>query len=82
MSASLKSRLVDIFCRVMEVPSALITEETNPENLEEWDSLTHVSLIVALEQEFEIDIDPEEGIDLENFQMVLEFVQRKIGKRN
>jgi len=62
----------------MEVSPSLINDETNPENLDQWDSLTHVQMISELEKEFSIEIDPEEGIELESFKMVVEFLKKKI----
>lgn len=34
--------------------------EINIENLENWDSFAHLKIIIALEDEFDIDIEPEE----------------------
>lgn len=77
----IRAKCIDIFCNVMEVPAGVINEDTNPENLEEWDSLAHVQLIAALEETFGIEIDPEEGIDLENFKMILNFIRNRYPER-
>jgi len=35
-------------------------QEITTENTSEWDSLTHLNLVLALEEEFGIEITPEE----------------------
>jgi acyl carrier protein len=50
------STLSDIF----EVDASKISEKTNNKNLAKWDSLNHVKLVVALEEEFDLEFDPEE----------------------
>ncbi len=37
-----------------------LTDETGPDDIEAWDSLGHVNIITAVEDEFEIEISPEE----------------------
>lgn len=39
---------------------ASVTEETGPENVESWDSMSHLNLMLGLESQFGISIDPEE----------------------
>ena len=74
----IRKRCVDIFAEIMEVNPEQINEETNPGNLSQWDSLSHVQLLVGLEKGFSIEINPEEGMDLESFKMIYEFVGKKL----
>ncbi len=53
----LNQRLRLVIADVLGVAPSAITEESSPETLEQWDSLRHMSLIVALEEEFEITLD-------------------------
>lgn len=75
----IKERCIQIMAEVMEVDPLAINEDTNPDNLAEWDSLAHVQLVLGLEQAFNIEILPEEGIDeLVNFKAIVEFVEVKM----
>ena len=59
-----------------------ITLKSNMNNVENWDSLTHVQLVTALEKKFKIKVSPEEGIDaFNNFKELTSFVQKKISKK-
>ena len=58
--------------------ASAITEESSPDNLEGWDSLAHVQLILALEKEFAVTIPPDEGVGIENFKMIYEFITGRL----
>ena len=49
-------------CDVDDVVSTL-----SPDTCEQWDSLAHVKIIIAIEEEFEIVITPEEQFDFDNY---------------
>jgi len=36
----------------------------NPDNISEWDSLNHLNLILLIEDEFDIEISPEEIVEM------------------
>lgn len=43
-------------------------------NLEQWDSLNHLNLIIKLEEIFELDISPEEMSELVSFQKIVDYL--------
>lgn len=43
-----------IFTDVLDNPELVISRETSAADVEEWDSLTHIQLIVAIEKRFKI----------------------------
>lgn len=47
---------------VFGIEPASIGEDASPGNIEQWDSLRHMSLVLALEEEFGVRF-PEEEID-------------------
>lgn len=75
---NLNHQCIEIFSNIMEVSPGLITEDTNPENLPEWDSLSHVQLIAKIEETFSIEITPDEALDLESFRMVTDLIKQKL----
>ena len=54
------SSLNEIFCEVFDDEEIVVTDETTAEDIDEWDSLMHVTLIVAAEREFDVTLSAEE----------------------
>lgn len=50
----LLKQVEDIFKEVMENQDIKLSELTNGDELSEWDSLTHIQLVVTLERYFNI----------------------------
>ena len=53
-------RTAKIFREVFEEPALAISAETKAEDIPQWDSLTHINLIIALEEEFGIQFTSQE----------------------
>lgn len=68
----MKHRIFDLMAEVLQVPAEMITEETTMEDLEEWDSLTHVMLIGELETQLGISIPLDEAVEITNVKELLE----------
>ena len=43
-----------------------LTDDTHPDDIEAWDSLGHINIITALEDDFGIEISPEEIDEIES----------------
>lgn len=48
----LQEQLKEIFLGIFDNEGIEIKESTTPEDVEEWDSITHIQLVVALEKHF------------------------------
>jgi len=56
----------------------MITDMTNSEDIEDWDSLEHISLIVAMEKEFNMKFDIKEVNKLENVGGMINLIMKKM----
>jgi acyl carrier protein len=70
-------RLTEIFKDVLDLPSVSLTRDTTAAEIEEWDSLNHISLIVAIERDFSVRFDLAELKSLRNVGDMLDLIQRK-----
>ena len=48
------SKLNEIFIDVLDLDECELTDATSANDIEEWDSLSHIQLIVAIEKAFKI----------------------------
>jgi acyl carrier protein len=63
--AAILRRATPIFHEVLR-PDLAVTETLDASQVEEWDSLNHISLIVALENEFGCEFTTDELAAMEN----------------
>jgi len=73
-------RLNRVFQEVFEDDEIEISEDTTAADIEEWDSLMHITLVVAIEQEFNIRLNAAEVGKLENVGAMLKLIEAKITK--
>jgi len=66
---------------VFEVQESTLTAASSPDTIESWDSLHHLSFVVALEQEFGIQFSPEEIEQLLSIELAAALVEEKAKTR-
>jgi acyl carrier protein len=78
MNGSVESQVKQILADVLSLPEEEITTDSSPETIDAWDSLQHLNLVLAIEQEFGIRFDPEEIEELISFKILVEMVRSKL----
>lgn len=66
----LKSQIMRVMSTVLEIPVEELDEDSSTDTIENWDSLKHLNLILALEDEFEISIPNEEVGNMVNYKLI------------
>lgn len=67
-------RVTDIFRDVFDDDELVISDSTNSEDIEDWDSLEHIQLIVAMEKEFKVKFDIKTVNSLENVGQMVDLI--------
>lgn len=52
MSGSVRQRVEDVVSSVLGIPRKQIDDNTSPDTAPAWDSMHHLQLVLALEEEF------------------------------
>ena len=68
----MEKRLYKILSQVLNVPIEQINNESSPDTITEWDSLKHMNLVLAIEQEFGIQFTEEQIIEMLNVALIEE----------
>jgi acyl carrier protein len=79
-SATVIKEIQPIFRDVLDLPDLQLTRQSNASNVEGWDSLAHVNLVMAIEKRFKIKIALGELQDLKNVGEMADLIQRKLTK--
>jgi len=74
----IRTRLQEVFRDVFDDDALVIFDEMTAKDIEEWDSLKQVQLIVAAEQEFKITFKTAEVVDLQNVGEFIALIQSKL----
>ena len=77
MGNTIEDKIKALMAVVFEIPGGEIRAESSPETIESWDSLKHMNLVVALEEEFGIIFDDDEIIQMLNFALIALIVKEK-----
>jgi len=77
---SVFERVRAISADVFQVPASQITFNSSPQTVESWDSLQHLNLVLALEQQFGIQFDLEEMELMKTIGTVVDLVAARTEK--
>ena len=68
--SNIDKRIKQIMSVVLDVEEFLIDDNSSTDTIEQWDSMNHMNLIVALEEEFECEFDDEDIENMINFNAI------------
>ena len=71
---SVFKQLQEIMASALELPVDAIRESSTMEEIEEWDSLGHVHIMVALEQAFDLYMDVDDFAELDSVPTILQYL--------
>lgn len=72
---NLDERIKDVMAGVFEIDAAMIDENSTQSNIETWDSIKTLDLIVSLEEEFDISIPLEEVGNMTSFKFIKNMIE-------
>ena len=73
-------RLTEVFHDVFNDDELVISRDTSAKNIENWDSLTHVSLIVKAEKVFGMRFTSAQVAGLQNVGELIDLIEKRVGR--
>ena len=77
---SVFEKVEKIFHEVFDDENLKIKREFSSKDIEDWDSLAQINLIVAMEKEFNLKFNIAEISSLENIGDMIDLIERKISE--
>lgn len=75
---SIRNQVQDIFRDILDLESLTLGDDTQASDVDGWDSLTHIQLIVAIEKEFKVKFSSKEILSWKNVGELLGSLQSKV----
>jgi acyl carrier protein len=72
------NRVQEVFRNELETEDLVLNDETTANDVEEWDSLSHVQLVVALEKVFSIKFTSREILSWDNIGDLVDCIEKKL----
>lgn len=82
MSESFDARMAEVFRAVFELPADADPTQIRQVTTKAWDSLGHVSLVAALESEFEVEITAVDSIEITSYEAAHLLVEELVAERS
>lgn len=79
--ADIVSKVNSIFCDIFDDDSIVISDEMTAADIDDWDSLEQINLLVAMERAFDIKFSVGEVEGLANVGEMLDLVARKLAEK-
>jgi acyl carrier protein len=75
----IETRARVILAEVLGLDPSEVGPDTSTDTVENWDSLQHLTLVLALEEEFDIQLDDEESVAIVSFPLITALVRDRLG---
>ncbi len=72
------AKVREAFRAALNTDPQLISMETNPDSISGWDSIGHLTLASSLEERFNINLDVDDLMEMENVRAIVRIVKSKL----
>lgn len=73
-----KEKVFEIIAGVLEIQPSEITLESTVGDFPTWDSLGQLNILQSVQDEFEVEFEPEEMMDIEDVNDIIKAVESKL----
>lgn len=67
----LKQVLADLF----DMPAEKVGDDTSPDTVSKWDSVNHLSLVLAIENAFDVSLTEEQSVEILSYPLIKAVLQ-------
>ncbi len=81
MTDDVEMRIRTVLAEVFGLDVATVGPDTSTDTVDAWDSLQHLTIVLALEEEFDIHFDDEDTVALVTYPLIATIVTERLGMR-
>ena len=63
-------KLKGVLARTFNVKEDSITDDSSPDTIKNWDSLRHMNLVLALEEEFGVELTDDQLVEILSYTLI------------
>ena len=71
----MKERVLNIVSNIMKWPLKKINEDSSPKDIDTWDSLNQINLVLALEEEFGVKFTDDQIVEMLSVLSIIETLE-------
>ncbi|MFD9733948.1 acyl carrier protein [Umezawaea sp. NPDC059074] len=72
---ALNDKLRDVFVEALGLDASVDVENLKYREIEEWDSVGHMALVAAIEDEFDVEFATDQVIDMSSFKVAVDMLE-------
>ena len=71
------AKLMEVFRDVFDDESLTVSDETTAADVDGWDSLRHITLLAAIEDEFDIEFSMGQTVSMKNVGEMVDYIEEE-----
>jgi len=71
----MQNKIIEIVALVFEISADELNQDSNLNSVQAWDSMNHMKLVLALEEEFNCKISDDDAIDLLSIKLIKQYFE-------
>ena len=75
----MNEKLRAVFVEALDLDEGVDVDKLSYRGIEAWDSVGHMSLVAAIEDEFDVQLDTDQVIDMSSFKVALDMLRELKG---
>ena len=72
-----EEKVLNVISVVFNKPVDTLNGDSSPDTIEEWDSIMHINLVLAIEEEFGVKFTDEEILEMMNASLIVMALKEK-----
>jgi acyl carrier protein len=75
--AEIAGKLREVFLEALDLDGDVDVENLKYRDIEAWDSVGHMALVAAIEDEFDVQFDTDQVIDMSSFKVAADMIKER-----